>query len=345
MTQTTSGIEPCFSVFYKRRRKVNPNDKDVKVAFIDKVGDHWEEFYVFHHKFIEWLRANDYNAEEIIKLPEDELQEVAKKSPYYKATANDVDWLEKVKMQGAVQKWVDHSISVTVNVPENVNEELIGNIYKTAWESGCKGVTVYREGSRSGVLVSNKNEGGKTCFGETNAPQRPKELEAKIMRFNNNKEKWIAVVGLYENRPYEIFTGLETDLGLPQEVQNVKVVKSKTDKGSRYDIVYIDNDGYEGYRQGLNRTFKEDYWNYARLISGILRHGMPLASVVNIISNLKMEDETMNTWKKGVERALRKLIPDGTKAVKTACESCHSDSYVFQEGCLICSNCGHSKCN
>ncbi|MDD3877098.1 MAG: adenosylcobalamin-dependent ribonucleoside-diphosphate reductase [Bacteroidales bacterium] len=345
MTQTTSGIEPAFSIFYKRRRKVNPNESDVNVTFTDKNGDHWEEFYVFHHKFIEWLIANGYNSDEVKSLPEEELQEIIKVSPYHKATANDVNWVEKVKMQGSVQKWVDHSISVTVNVPEDISVDLVGKIYQTAWEEGCKGITVYRDGSRSGVLVTDKKQTEKTCFSETNAPQRPKVLDAVIMRFKNNKESWIAVVGLYENRPYEIFTGLETDLALPSQVEEVHVLKIKTDKGSRYDIEYVDKDGFKGYIQGLNRTFKEEYWNYARLISGILRHGMPLASVVNIISNLKMEDETMNTWKKGVERALRKLIPDGTKAIKTHCENCGSDSLVFQEGCLTCSNCGFSKCN
>jgi len=345
MTQTTSGIEPVFNVIYKRKRKVNPNDKDVKVTFVDGVGDSWEEFIVFHHKFVEWLKINGYNPDEVKTLPENELMEIVKKSPYNGAMANDVDWVSKVKMQGQVQKFVDHSISVTVNVPQEAEEALIGEIYKTAWESGCKGVTVYREGSRDGVLTSNKKDNKKFNFKENSAPPRPKELKAEIVRFNNNKEKWIAVVGLLDERPYEIFTGKANELSIPDNINSAIVTKNKDKSGnSRYDISWIDAYGFEGQIQGLNRTFSEDYWNYAKLFSGVLRHGMPLSSVVNMVQNLKLNDDTMNTWKNGVERALKRFIPDGTKAVKKVCEKCNTDSLVYQEGCLTCKNCGYSKC-
>ncbi len=345
MTQTTSGFEPAFQIFYKRRRKVNPGDKDVKISFKDGVGDSWEEFAVFHHKFIEWLKANNYNPEEVKTLPEKELNDIIIKSPYGGATANDVDWVSKVKMQGQVQKWIDHSISVTVNVPNDVPESLIADIYKTAWESGCKGVTVYRDGSRDGVLINNNKENRKCDFKENSAPPRPKELQAEIVRFNNNKEKWVAVVGLLDDRPYEIFTGKATELSIPESLVMATVTKNRDKNGkSRYDIKFIDHDGFEGSLQGLNRTFSEDYWNYAKLISGVLRHGMPLSSVVNMVANLKLNDETMNTWKNGVERALKKFIPDGTKAVKKVCEKCEQNSLVYQEGCLICMDCGYYKC-
>ncbi len=344
MTQTTSGIEPVFRIFYKRRRKVNPTEKNVNVHFVDSVGDAWEEYFVFHHKFMKWLNANGYDVNEVKEMNEDDLNKIIEKSPYHKATANDIDWLEKVKMQGAVQKWVDHSISVTVNVPEETTEDLIGEIYKTAWEVGCKGVTVYRDNSRSGVLINDSKQHKKPCFTETSAPTRPTVLEAAIVRFNNNKEKWIAVVGLLDNRPYEIFTGLASDLALPESVEKVQVIKNKIKGNTRYDIKYIDKYGYEGTLQGLNRTFSEEYWNYARLISGILRHGMPLASVVDIISNLKLEEASMNTWKKGVERALKRFIPDGTKAKKERCAKCQSEDLVYSEGCLKCTSCGESKC-
>ncbi|OPZ97957.1 MAG: Ribonucleoside-diphosphate reductase NrdZ [Bacteroidetes bacterium ADurb.Bin408] len=258
--------------------------------------------------------------------------------------ANDVNWVSKVKMQGQVQKWVDHSISVTVNVPNDATEELVANIYKTAWESGCKGVTVYREGSRDGVLISAKKETKKCNFKENSAPPRPKSLKAEIVRFNNNKEKWIAVVGILDDRPYEIFTGLASDISIPENI-TATIVKNRDKKGnSRYDITWVDHEGYEGSLQGLNRTFNEDYWNYAKLISGVLRHGMPLPSVVNMVSALKLNDETMNTWKNGVERALKKFIPDGTKENKNVCGNCGSHTLVYQEGCLICKDCGFSKC-
>jgi len=345
MTQTTSGIEPVFNVVYRRRRKVNPNDKGVKISFVDNVGDSWEEFVVFHHKFVDWLVVNGYNPDDVKLLPDNELNEIVKKSPYNGAMANDVDWVSKVKMQGQVQKWVDHSISVTVNVPQNVNESLVAEIYRTAWEVGCKGVTVYREGSRDGVLISNKKDSKKFNFKENSAPPRPKELRAEIVRFNNNKEKWIAVVGLLDDRPYEIFTGKANELSIPETITSAVVTKNRDKTGkSRYDVSWTDSDGYEGLIQGLNRTFSEDYWNYAKLISGVLRHGMPLSSVVNMVSDMKLNDETMNTWKNGVERALKRFIPDGTKAVKKLCEKCNTDSLVYQEGCLTCKNCGYSKC-
>lgn len=348
MTQTTSGIEPVFMISYKRRRKVNPNDKNVKVDFIDDIGDSWEEFHVFHHKFCDWLKLNEYDVEEVSKLPEEELQKIIAESPYYKATANDVDWVNKVKMQGAVQKWVDHSISVTVNVPNHATEDLVSNIYITGWESGCKGVTVYRDGSRSGVLVNDDKEKSKAEeeVHENNAPKRPSSLEADIVRFSNNNEKWIAVVGLLKNRPYEIFTGRSEDSFLiPSYVKQGFVLKNRDESGkSRYDFQYQDRDGYKITINGLSRSFNMEFWNYAKLISGVLRHGMPLVSVVDMVSDLHLNDETLNTWKNGVVRALKRYIPNGTKWDKETCESCGEDGLVYEEGCLNCKNCGHSKC-
>jgi len=347
MTQTTSGIEPVFLIAYKRRRKVNPNDKNVRVDFTDEVGDTWEEYNVFHNKFLKWLKVNGYDVDQVKLMKDAELQNIIKDSPYYKATANDVDWVAKVQMQGAVQKWVDHSISVTVNVPNEAKEELVGQIYKTAWECGCKGVTVYRDGSRSGVLVSDtnkKDESGE--FKETTAPPRPKKLEAEIVRFQNDYEKWIAVVGLLNNRPYEIFTGKAEDFFIPAWVLKGWVIKGKEDDGSnRYDFQFEDKQGYKITIEGLSRLFNKEYWNYAKLISGILRHGMPLPFVVDLISNLKFDSDSINTWKNGVERALKKFIPDGTEAVDRTCSNCgDSDGLVYQEGCLKCKSCGFSKC-
>jgi ribonucleoside-diphosphate reductase alpha chain len=347
MTQTTSGIEPVFMISYKRRRKVNPNDKNVKVDFVDEVGDSWEEFNVFHHKFVEWLKLNDYSIEEVAKLSDEELNKIVEKSPYYKATANDVDWVNKVKMQGAVQKWVDHSISVTVNVPKEVDEDLISQIYITGWESGCKGVTVYRDGSRSGVLVNdNEEKEDDNTVHETNAPKRPSVVEADIVRFSNNDEKWIAVVGKIAGKPYEIFTGrAEDSFMIPSYVEEGYVIKSRNDNGkSRYDFQYVDKDGYKITINGLSRSFNKEFWNYAKLISGVLRHGMPLVSAVDMVSDLHLNDETLNTWKAGVVRALKKYIPDGTALEKEVCESCGENSLVYEEGCLNCKNCGHSKC-
>ena len=302
MTQTTSGIEPVFMVSYKRRRKVNPNDREVKVTFVDEVGDHWEEYNVFHHKFMDWLKANEFDTEQIRKMDAAELDEIIKISPYYKATANDVDWVQKVKMQGAIQKWVDHSISVTVNIPSETSVEMVKEIYQTAWEHGCKGCTIYRDGSRSGVLVADdkkKKEAKETVFKEANAPKRPKKLECSVVRFRNNQEKWIAVVGLLEGRPYEIFTGRAEDtFNLPSYVTKGWVLKNKDENGNnRYDFQFLDKDGYRITMEGLSRSFEKQFWNYAKLISGVLRHGMPLAYVVHLVQGLNTDSESINTWK------------------------------------------------
>jgi ribonucleoside-diphosphate reductase alpha chain len=350
MTQTSSGIEPVFMVSYKRRRKVNPNDKKVKVDFVDEVGDSWEEFHVFHHKFVTWLEVNGYNADEVSKMEEEELNKIIAKSPYHGATANDVDWVEKVRLQGAVQKWIDHSISVTVNVPNDVPEDMVSQIYQTGWESGCKGITVYRDGSRSGVLISNDKKSEKeeiiNQFLETNAPKRPEKLEAEIIQFNNENEKWIAVIGLLDGRPYEIFTGASREsFSILSQVKKGWVIKSKSEDGkTRYDFQYEDSHGYKTTIEGLSRTFNEEYWNYAKLISGVLRHGMPLSFVVDMVDNLHLSEETLNTWKKGVVRSLKKFIPDGTKPAENTCPSCNEPSLVYEEGCLNCKSCGHSKC-
>jgi ribonucleoside-diphosphate reductase alpha chain len=346
MSQTSSGIEPVFMVSYSRNRKVNPNDKSAKVSFVDEVGDSWETYNVFHHKFLTWLEVNGYDVEKVKNMGQDELQEIIKKSPYYGATANDVDWIAKVHMQGAVQKWVDHSISVTVNVPNQVDEELIGKIYEEAWKSGCKGMTVYRDGSRTGVLVAKKDEKeDENDFKETKAPKRPDRLEADIVRFNNNKEKWIAVVGLYKGRPYEIFTGKAEDFIIPNYVTKGVVVKHRTEKNrKRYDFEYEDKYGETQVYRGLSRAFDKEYWNYAKLISGTLRHGMPIPFVVNLVNNLHFETDTINTWKAGIVRALKKYIPDGTVDKKNVCPECGESSLVYKEGCLTCSSCGYSKC-
>ncbi len=345
LTQTTSGIEPVFMVAYKRRRKVNPNDKNVRVDFVDEVGDHWEEYNVFHHKFVDWLQENGYDMEEVKHIKESDLQDIIRRSPYYKATANDVDWVAKVHMQGAVQKWVDHSISVTVNVPGDVTQELVGEIYKTGWESGCKGITVYRDGSRSGVLVKDNKKEKKNEFKETEAPKRPKVLEAEIVRFNNADEKWVAVVGVLNDRPYEIFTGKAEGFYLPPSIEKGWVIKNKLKSGEkRYDFQFEDKDGYKVTIEGLSRSFHKEYWNYAKLISGILRHGMPLPSVVNVIDDLSLHSDRLHTWKNGVVRALKKFIPDGTKAKGRICNNCNQESVIYQEGCLTCQSCGESKC-
>ena len=349
MAQTSSGIEPVFMVSYMRRRKVNPNDTSVKVAFIDETGDHWEEYPVFHHNFETWMRANGYDVEEVKKMDQEGLNKIIKKSPYFGATSADVDWVSKVKMQGAVQKWVDHSISVTVNIPAEAKEELVGEIYEEAWKSGCKGITVYREGSRSGVLVSNDKKDEKTeenDFKETQAPSRPEKLEASIVRFQNNKEKWVAVVGIYKERPYEVFTGKAEDFFIPAYVEEGWVIKNRTEKGkSRYDFEFEDRGGVMQEYRGLSRSFDKEFWNYAKLISGILRHGMPLPFVVDVVNTLSFETESINTWKTGVVRALKKFIPDGTKSAKdTTCPECGDDALVYKEGCLSCNSCGYSKC-
>ncbi len=342
MTQTSSGIEPVFMPVYKRRRKVNPNDSESQISYVDDVGDSWEEYNVFHHKFMDWLKTKGYNPDEVKQYNDDEIDEVIKKSPYFKASSNDVNWVSKVKMQGRVQKWVDHSISVTINLPEKAKEDLVGELYVTAWESGCKGVTVYREGSRSGVLLSNKKPKDKNDF------KRPKILEAEVIRFKNNDEDWIAFVGIKDGRPYEIFTGLadEEVLPIPKSITKGKIIKVKNEQDkSRYDFQYTDKFGYQNTLGGISHMFNKEFWNYAKLISGVLRHGMPLPDVVTLVSSLRLNTETINTWKKGVERALKKYIPDGTKARKgTKCENCGDKNLIYQEGCLICQSCGYSKC-
>jgi ribonucleoside-diphosphate reductase alpha chain len=340
MTQTTSGIEPIFSTFYKRRRKVNPNDLDVKVTFKDEVGDSWEEFNVFHHKFVDWLKLNGYDADEVTRMRDEEIETIIAKSPYYKATANDVDWIAKVKMQGAIQKWVDHSISVTINLPADAKEELVSELYLTAWKSGCKGATVYRDGSRNGVLIAGKTEV------HPERPKRPKVLDCDVIRFNINEEKWVAFVGLKESRPYEIFTGIadEEIFPIPKSIVKGKIIKIKDDDGNtRYDFQYTDKYGYKKTMGGLSHMFKPEFWNYAKLISGVLRHEMPIQDVVNLVISLKLDSESINNWKNGVERALKKYIPNGTKA-KGKCGECGSENLVYEEGCLICKDCGSSKC-
>ncbi|MFZ5941442.1 MAG: adenosylcobalamin-dependent ribonucleoside-diphosphate reductase [Bacteroidota bacterium] len=345
MTQTTSGIEPVFLPVYKRRRKVNPNDKDAHITFVDEVGDSWEEYNVFHHNFLTWLKVNGMDPEEVKGFDDEDLQEIIRKSPYHKATSNDVDWVQKVKMQGAIQKWVDHSISVTINLPNDVKEELVGELYITAWQSGCKGATVYRDGSRAGVLVTNdKKEEESSDF----PTKRPRELEAEIVRFKNDEEDWMAFVGLLNGKPYEIFTGLKDDdnFPLPKSVKKGTIIKNKEEGGeTRYDFQYVDKYGYKVTMGGLSHQFNSEFWNYAKLISGVLRHGMPVVDAVNLVTSLRLDNDNINTWSAGVARALKKYIPDGTKAKSgQKCGECHSDNLIYQEGCLICQSCGSSKC-
>ena len=344
MTQTTSGIEPVFMPVYKRRRKVNPNDPQVRVDFVDEVGDSWEEYPVFHHKFLTWMEAKGHDTTR--NYSTEELDELVQQSPYYKATSNDVDWMKKVHMQGQVQKWVDHSISVTINLPNEVNEELVGQLYVEAWKSGCKGVTVYRDGSRAGVLLANTDK--KKEESSRFPTKRPQILEADVVRFQNNKEKWIAFVGLLDGRPYEIFTGLADDeegILVPKSVQKGSIIKNYEEDGtSRYDFQFVNKRGYKTTIEGLSFKFNKEYWNYAKLISGVLRNGMPIDDVINLVSGLQLDNENINNWKNGVERALKKYIPNGTKAKKGHCENCNSDNLTYQEGCLICQDCGSSKC-
>ena len=343
MTQTTSGIEPVFMPVYKRRRKVNPNDGTSTVAFVDEVGDSWEEYNVFHHNFKTWLEVKGYDIEEVKKMDNDQIDTVVQASPYHKSTSNDVDWVNKVKMQGAIQKWVDHSISVTINLPEDISEKLVSELYITACKSACKGCTVYRDGSRSGVLI--KDEKDKD---EEMKHKRPKTLSAEIIRFNNNAEKWIAFVGIKDGKPYEIFTGIEDDemFPLPKSITKGTIVKNKSGDGvTRYDFQYTDKYGYINTLGGLSHIFDPEFWNYAKLISSVLRHGMPIPDVVNLVSSLRLDSDTINTWKNGVERALKKYIPDGTRAeTKQKCQECGSSDLIYQEGCLICTNCGSSNC-
>lgn len=346
MTQTTSGIEPVFLPVYKRRRKVNPNDKNVRVDFVDEVGDSWEEYLVFHHRFKQWMEVNGIDTEK--NYTQDELNKLVKKSPYFKATSNDVDWMSKVKMQGAVQKWVDHSISVTINLPKDASEELVGKLYLEAWQAGCKGVTVYRDGSRSGVLISNdeKEEENETL---TAFPtKRPEVLEADVVRFQNNKDKWIAFIGLIDGKPYEIFTGFADDedgILIPRWVNEGVIIKNRNEDGtSRYDFQYKNKRGYKTTIEGLSHKFNPEFWNYAKLISSTLRHGMPIEKVVDLINSLQLDSESINTWKNGVARALKRYVADGTEAKKQKCENCNSTSLIYQEGCLTCKDCGSSKC-
>jgi ribonucleoside-diphosphate reductase alpha chain len=345
MTQTTSGIEPVFLPVYKRRRKVNPSDKEANVTFVDEVGDSWEEYNVFHHNFLTWLKVNGMDPKDVENFSDDDLQELVKRSPYHKATSNDVDWGQKVKMQGAIQKWVDHSISVTINLPSDAKEELVGDLYINAWKSGCKGVTVYRDGSRSGVLVA----ADKRKQEEQEFPiKRPRELDAEILRFKNNDEDWIAFIGLLDGRPYEIFTGRkeEDTFPIPSKVKKGKIIKTRNEDGTkRYDFQYVDKYGYKVTMGGLSHQFNSEFWNYAKLISGVLRHGMPVMDAINLISSLRLDNESINTWSAGVVRSLKKYIPNGTKAKRgQKCEDCSSGNLIYQEGCLICTDCGSSKC-
>lgn len=352
MTQTTSGIEPAFQVYYTRRRKVNPNDKNVRVDFVDEQGDSWEEFTVFHHKFVTWMLVNGYDVTKYYNA--EERAAMIAKSPYHKATANDVDWMQKVKMQGKIQKWVDHSISVTINLPHDVSEDLVGQLYAEAWKSGCKGVTVYRDGSRSGVLISTpENKTAKVDDKDCNCypartTERPKELECEIVRFQNNKEKWIAFVGLLDGYPYEIFTGLSDEdegIMLPKTVVDGKIIKTKDEEGnSRYDFQFMNKRGFKTTVEGLSHKFDPEYWNYAKLISGVLRYGMPIDQVIKLVSGLQLNNESINTWKVGVERALKKYIPDGTEIKGQTCPTCGNQTLIYQEGCLTCKSCGYSKC-
>ena len=352
MTQTTSGIEPVFMPVYKRRRKVNPNDANVHVDFVDETGDAFEEYVVFHHKFLTWMKINGYDPDK--RYTQEEIDELVAKSPYYRATSNDVDWLMKVKMQGRIQKWVDHSISVTINLPNNVSEDLVNQLYVEAWRSGCKGCTVYRDGSRAGVLISTKKKDKKEEEEECHCkpPQvvevRPKVLEADVVRFQNNKEKWVAFVGLLDGRPYEIFTGLQDDeegIVLPKSVTRGRIIKSYDEDGTKhYDFQFENKRGYKMTIEGLSEKFNKEYWNYAKLISGVLRWRMPIEQVIKLVGSLQLDSENINTWKNGVERALKKYVQDGTEAKGVKCPNCGHETLVYQEGCLICKTCGSSRC-
>lgn len=351
MTQTTSGIEPVFLPVYRRRRKVNPNDAEARVDFVDETGDAFEEYIVFHHKFVTWMLANGFSASK--KYTQEEVEELVAKSPYYKATSNDVDWLQKVRMQGRIQKWVDHSISVTINLPADVTEDLVNSLYVEAWKCGCKGCTVYRDGSRSGVLLSTDNKKKKKEDCNCMEPPvivatRPRELEADVVKFQNNREKWIAFVGLLNGRPYEIFTGLADDdegIMLPKNVSKGSIIKSYDEDGKKhYDFQFKNKRGYKMTIEGLDGKFDPEFWNYAKLISGVLRYGMPIDQVIKLVQGMELNNESINTWKNGVERALKKYIQDGTEAKGKKCPNCGNETLVYQEGCLICKTCGASRC-
>lgn len=351
MTQTSSGIEPVFLPVYRRRRKVNPNDAEARVDFVDETGDAYEEYIVFHHKFVEWMLANNYSV--IKKYTPEEVDGLIEKSPYYKATSSDVDWLQKVRMQGRIQKWVDHSISVTINLPNEATEELVNSLYVEAWKCGCKGCTVYREGSRAGVLLSADDKKKKKDDCNCMQPPiivstRPRELEADVVKFQNNREKWIAFVGLLNGRPYEIFTGLADDdegIMLPKNVSKGTIIKSYDEDGKKhYDFQFRNKRGYKMTIEGLDGKFNPEFWNYAKLISGVLRYGMPIDQVIKLVQGMDLKDESINTWKNGVERALKKYLPNGTEAKGQKCPNCGHETLVYQEGCLICTNCGASRC-
>ncbi len=355
LTQTSSGIEPVFMPVYKRRRKVNPNDKDAHVDFVDESGDSFEEYIVYHHKFMTWMKINGIEVRH--DYTQEQIDDLVARSPYYKATSNDVDWVNKVKMQGDVQKWVDHSISVTINLPNDISEEMVNKLYVEAWRSGCKGCTVYRDGSRAGVLVSltkdkkkedKKEEKAKYMAEEGHILKRPIELEADVVRFQNNKDKWIAFIGLIDGRPYEIFTGIADDdegIFCPKSVNKGKIIKAIAEDGTkRYDFQFINKRGFKTTIEGLSEKFNPEFWNYAKLISGVLRYGMPIEQVLKLVSSLELDNQSINTWKMGVERALKKYLPNGTKANGQKCPNCGEETLVYQEGCLICTNCGTSRC-